>query len=786
MAATSASPTPAPSPGLVFVTNNGGNNISGYTENPSNGILNATAAVFSGKAPSQVVVVTTSSGNQTNDFVYATNSADGTISGFLVNLLNGSLSPLAGSQALPFPIATGTNPNGIAQSGGKFLYVANTGANTISEFTIDAASGALSPIGSGSVSSGNGPTAMTVVKVGPLTFLYVIDSTDKNVEGFSIDSTTGALTTVGTSSVGKGPVGIVANSTGTFLYVSNSTDGSISVFTIGPNGTLTTQQSQTGLSSPQGLAIDGTVHLYAAEAGNNNVAELQITASPSGTLQLNAEASAGTSPAWVVVAGSHVYVTNMGDNTISQYSANSSGLLTPLSPATVATGAGPDGVAADSANMFVYAANRGESTLTPYTINATTGALNPVDLSKAGNGVTGVAIDESAKFVYASNNVDNSITEYAIDPSSGAPIPFATFQEPSGSGPQAMASNPTQELVYVINNGANQLESFKVNSDGSLASVTPIATGTGPTAVALDLTGSFAYVTNTAGNVSEFSLGADGSMSSIGTAAAGNGPAGIAIAPGGGFAYVINSVDKTIEEYTRAGNGTLTPTANVFGTGTNAAGIAITPNGHFLYVINNADNTIAGYDVNGDGTLTAIMGGTFATGHGPKNLGIDPTGRFIYVVNNSTDKTISQFSINGDGTLTSLGTVGTGAFPEGIAISGSATAPPPPVTSTVVVHPAQLRFPRIKVGRTSGARAVVVRNTAKRGGSPVTFSGISTSRTEFQIKSTTCMGMLPAGRSCRIRVTFTPSDIGPVTGTLTIDDNAQNGSQAVPLSGTGK
>lgn len=780
----SPSPSPAPTPALAYVANNGGGNISGYTQDPNSGILNPTAAVLAGHAPSQVTAVAT---GQNGNFVYATNSGDGTVAGFSLNLINGSLTPLV-SQANPFPVATGSNPNGIASAGsGKFLYVANTGSNSISEFAIDAASGALTPIGAGSIATGSGPAAMTVVNLGPLSFLYVIDTADKKVEGFSIDGMTGALSSVGASNVGAGPVGIVANSSGTFLYVSNSTDGTITEFTVGPDGSLTTQGSLSGLKSPQGLAADGTIHVYAAEAGNNDIAELQITAGPSGTLQLNGEAAAGASPAWIVVAGSHVYATNMADNTISQYSADGqTGLLTPLAPATVGTGAGPDGVAANSSNLYVFAANRGESTLTPYSIGVN-GTLTPVDLAKAGSGVTGVAIDSTAKFVYATNNVDNTVTEFFIDPSSGAPIPFGIAPEANGSGPQAIAANPTEGFIYVVNNGANNLQSFKINgADGSLASVMPIATGTGPTAIAVDESGAFAYVTNTGGNVSEYALAMDGTMSSIGNAAAGNGPVGIAIAPSGGFAYVINSVDKTIEEYTRSTqNGSLVPTSNVFATGTSPAGIAITPDGKFLYVTNNGDNTVSAYAVNSDGTLTAISGGTFPTGKSPKNLAIDRTGRFVYVVNNSTDKTISEYGINGDGTLNALGTVGTGSFPDGIAISGSSTPPPPPVTSTVSVRPSKLRFPRVRVGRTSGAKAVVVKNTAKKGGSPVTFVGISTSRTEFQIKSTTCMGTLAAGKACRIRITFTPSDLGPVTGTLTIDDNAQNGSQTVPLSGTG-
>src|SRR5690242_18722178 len=148
--AASASPTPAPTPGLVYVANNGGGNISGYTADPNTGILNATAAIFSGHAPSQAVVVSVSS----NNYVYATNSADGTVSGFSLNLANGSLTPLPGTDANPFPVPAGSNPNGIVQAAsGKFLYVANTASNSISEFAITSGDGTLTPTVQGSVAT---------------------------------------------------------------------------------------------------------------------------------------------------------------------------------------------------------------------------------------------------------------------------------------------------------------------------------------------------------------------------------------------------------------------------------------------------------------------------------------------------------------------------------------------------------------------------------------------------------------------------------------------------------
>jgi hypothetical protein len=49
-----------------------------------------------------------------------------------------------------------------------------------------------------------------------------------------------------------------------------------------------------------------------------------------------------------------------------------------------------------------------------------------------------------------------------------------------------------------------------------------------------------------------------------------------------------------------------------------------------------------------------------------------------------------------------------------------------------------------------------------------------------------CGATLAAGKSCKIKVTFTPTETGTRTGDVTISDNAGNSPQQVPLTGTGK
>ena len=64
------------------------------------------------------------------------------------------------------------------------------------------------------------------------------------------------------------------------------------------------------------------------------------------------------------------YVTNSAGNSLSQYDVGAGGLLAPLSPATVAAGDLPSGVAASPDGQSVYALNFGSGTVSQYDVGA--------------------------------------------------------------------------------------------------------------------------------------------------------------------------------------------------------------------------------------------------------------------------------------------------------------------------------------------------------------------------------------------------------------------------------
>jgi hypothetical protein len=120
----------------------------------------------------------------------------------------------------------------------------------------------------------------------------------------------------------------------------------------------------------------------------------------------------------------------------------------------------------------------------------------------------------------------------------------------------------------------------------------------------------------------------------------------------------------------------------------------------------------------------------------------------------------------------------TGSTQLSITIAATATAT---ATSTPAVSfsPTSLSFASQTVATTSAAQTITLTNT---GAGALSISGIAASANFAQ--TNTCGTSLPAGASCTISVTFTPTAAGSPTGTISFTDNAAASPQAVSLSGT--
>ncbi|HJY77042.1 MAG TPA: beta-propeller fold lactonase family protein [Burkholderiales bacterium] len=304
-----------PSGKFAYVANSspGSNSVSAYTINASTGALaDVPGQVFAaGNGPASLAVA------PSGTFAYVANLG-GDISAYSIDA-DGALTPLAGPN-----VAAGTNARSIAvDPSGKFAYVANDGGGDISAYTI--VGGALTSIdadagtaGIQNFAAGTFPAGVAVHPSGK--FAYVTNFGSSNVSAYSIDATTGALTPVpnspfSTGPAGAHPFGIAVHPSGKFLYVTNNGSGNVSAYTIdATTGALTAIDAIPGTvaidnfaagTGPQSVTVDPSGKFaYVANNASNNISAYTIDPSSGALTALpSSPFAAGTGPSFVVSTG---------------------------------------------------------------------------------------------------------------------------------------------------------------------------------------------------------------------------------------------------------------------------------------------------------------------------------------------------------------------------------------------------------------------------------------------------------------------------------------------------
>jgi 6-phosphogluconolactonase len=347
---------------FAFVANTNSNTITAFQVDSQTGTLfPISGGTFpAGSAPEFMAV---DSGSK---FLFVANSNSNDVSVFAIDATKGNLTAAPGS---PFP--AGAQPKGLAAvSSVNLLIVANNGSNDISVFKFDAMTGALTPAAGSPVKGVPTPIGVATDALGK--FLYVTNTdlgtlTNTNsISAFSIDAATGALTALAGSpfATGTTPIGLVADPNGMFVYVGDhmanvtSTADAISAFNVSASdGSLTrvggapSQQSSCGVSChnnplhPLRLAVHPAARFaYVTGVGENSVFAFSLS---NGSLTAASSVATGQHPFGMAFdpTGTFLYVVNKVDNNISGFSVNSmTGMLTPLSNSPFPAASGPEGI----------------------------------------------------------------------------------------------------------------------------------------------------------------------------------------------------------------------------------------------------------------------------------------------------------------------------------------------------------------------------------------------------------------------------------------------------------
>jgi DNA-binding beta-propeller fold protein YncE len=308
---------------------------------------------------------------------------DGSGNVWVVAGLGNVVNELSPTGALLGAFTVGANPLAIAIDGSGNVWVANSGNGTIGTALGD--SNVTELIGVAS------PVKVPLLPlVRPAKYAYVANYGANTVSQYTI--TGGLLSPMSTATVATGtnPISVTVDPTGQYAYVANYIASTVSQYTIGAGGLLSPMSTATVTAgtNPRSVTVDPTgQYAYVANTGARTVSQYTIGAGGLLSPMSTATVATGTSPMSVTVdpTGQYAYVANYGANTVSQYTIGAGGLLSPMPTATVTAGTNPRSVTVDPTGQYAYVANYGASTVSQYTISAG-GALTANGAAAAGSG----------------------------------------------------------------------------------------------------------------------------------------------------------------------------------------------------------------------------------------------------------------------------------------------------------------------------------------------------------------------------------------------------------------
>jgi 6-phosphogluconolactonase len=338
---TSHNPMTAPGPAtsFAFVTNSGAGTVSAFAVSASGSLSPVAGSPFAAGAGAEFMAM-----DKVHNFLFVANQGANNLSAFSMNTGTGMLAAVPGS-----PFATGAAPVGVAVDPmGRFVFVGNQNDNSVSVFNINAANGALTQAPGSPFTGVTNPFSVTVAPTGAFLFVSNFNGnagTGNTVSTFSINAATGSLIPVNAPQATSSPAGITAPigivTDGTFVFVGNHMAESVVPLAInGANGALTAVSplpapaSGCGVSchhNPLRLAVDPMdrfIYWTNVQAGTLSAFNINH-----GALMAVAETPTGQHPFGLALdpSGALLYVVNKVDNTISGFSVNpNTGMVSPL------------------------------------------------------------------------------------------------------------------------------------------------------------------------------------------------------------------------------------------------------------------------------------------------------------------------------------------------------------------------------------------------------------------------------------------------------------------------
>jgi sugar lactone lactonase YvrE len=585
-----------------------------------------------------------------------------------------------------------------------------------------------------------------------------------------------------------------------------------------------------GLSDPLGIAVDRTGNVYVADHGNNRVVELPWSGKAWGTQAIVGSGLLGPEDVKVDRAG-NVLICDTGNNQVVMMPA-SGGTQRQVEQGGIPVGLG----IGNRGEIYVATTNQNQLSLLNLTdgtlgwIGAgqtqTAGLVFAFSVSTTLQSITATAQGTAGlAFGVASGGTCTANTQYAPGNTCTVALNFA----PTSAGPQAGALVLTDSnsqivaQVFLSGNGTGPAVAFNPGSSTALGvpgldspegtavdavgdvyiadfandrvvelvagGGTPAIIGnhlSGPSSVAVDGAGNV-YVADAAGN--EINEILAGSTSQISVGSGFNAPVAVA-ADRYGNLYVADSGNNRVVKLPVNGG-----VQSTVGTGLSApAGAAIDSIGN-IYVADSGNNRVLEIPVNG--SVQTAVGAGLSDPHGVAvdaalNLYIADTGnnRVVMVAAGDTGETSQTVLASGlkqpiGLSVDSSGNLYIGDTGNNRVLKINRAGLPPPTLSfaNTTAGTQSSDSPKDEIVQNIGTQPLALSTGGVVLSDQVDFGVNLGSQTDYCLSGTD----LNPGASCMIEGYFTPTKVGSLTATVTLNDNALNvpgATQTIALSGT--
>jgi 6-phosphogluconolactonase len=331
------------------------------------------------------------------------------------------------------------------------LYVCLQDENKIVTFTMEAATGQLTPQAAVPVAGGPSVLALSPDR-------HVLDGGPREqpaIASFRIDPATGGLTPQGMVASTHAPTFLAPDRTGRFLLSAYYQGGSAAVHPLGANGavgapacaTLATAMGAHAIQTDPSNQFAFVPHI--ARFNDNVLEPLRESTGPNAIWQLKFDAQTGR--------------------------------LTPNTPLRVepTTRLGPRHYCCHPTLPVVYFSNEQGCSVTAYRLDPATGTLTAMqtlttlpDGYTARNTCSQIHLTASGQFLYVGNRGHNSLAGFAVDAATGQLT--ALGHVATEAVPSAFGLDPTGQFVFAAGTASGRLASYRIH--GETGALTPLAT----------------------------------------------------------------------------------------------------------------------------------------------------------------------------------------------------------------------------------------------------------------------------------------------------------------------